>query len=250
MLPLTELVKRRFGRGFRPVPGRDVYLASYPRSGNTWLRALAFVLEMDRMPTSLGEVDLYVPDLHYTAVRRKIRKRPRYVVKTHEIRRGEVGEAIYIVRDPVSVLGSYFRYVCQVERRELELEAFITYCLCGRVWPGSWSEHALSWCHPAHSGVSVIRYEDMTQHADSAVEAFSARLGHTPEKTRSALAMLDIDTMKRLDANGHREYLNKQGGGWFVGSSTDADHKRAIRNLIERHRPETLELAARFGYDV
>ena len=131
------------------VPADDqqrIWLASYPRSGNTMLRYLLNQV-FDLKTTSLydGDTRLFgavagVPELvgHYDrgAVGHGSGGPSGYAfVKTHEPPI-DSGPAIYIVRDGRSALVSYMHYLRRAEGVAVDLPSIIK----GEVWPGSWSE--------------------------------------------------------------------------------------------------------------
>ncbi|HEX4589745.1 MAG TPA: hypothetical protein VH120_07440, partial [Gemmataceae bacterium] len=72
MSKLTQFVRRIMSsttpqRGgchlFAPGPD-DVYLASYPRSGNTWLRAVVAEIMFGSSGANIADLDRYVPDIY------------------------------------------------------------------------------------------------------------------------------------------------------------------------------------------
>lgn len=68
---------------FRPS-SEDIFLVSYPRSGNTWMRTLLTYLIFKINPDSLNNLKYYVPDIYYKIPINKMIKSEAYVVKSHE----------------------------------------------------------------------------------------------------------------------------------------------------------------------
>ena len=86
----------------------DIFLVSYPKSGNTWLRFLiGNVLFEDFNFKNMEEL---IPDI-YVNNNSKLKKftSPR-ILKSHEYFDPRYSKVIYIVRDPRSVFVSYFEY--------------------------------------------------------------------------------------------------------------------------------------------
>ncbi len=130
---------------FVPDPAaRDVFLASYPRSGNTWLRAIVFAIEMGRPPDSLTEIDYYVPDGSITRSKlsRNLRQK-RFIVKTHNVYQAGYRKFVYVIRNPINSLESYYRFQNKMSDREIPLETFAADAVCGRIWPCPWDEHVV-----------------------------------------------------------------------------------------------------------
>ena len=106
---LTLLAFERPGRNL-DVLGDDVYLVSYPKSGNTWLRFLVGNLVRPDSRVTFANLEERVPDI-YTARQRHLKKvtRPRYL-KSHEPFDARYPRVIYMGRDPRDVLLSYQRH--------------------------------------------------------------------------------------------------------------------------------------------
>jgi hypothetical protein len=86
---------------FSPKLDREYYLASHSRSGNTWLRAIIFYLELGRKPINLAEIDYQVIDDHYKINEYQLLAREdRYIVKTHHPRHHIPRNYVYIARNP------------------------------------------------------------------------------------------------------------------------------------------------------
>src|SRR3954463_3484081 len=81
---------------FVPNPERDVFLVSYPRSGNTWMRAVVACIETGVVPPDLLALDYVVPDMHLKTLRNRMVPRPRYIVKSHSAWTESYTKVIYI----------------------------------------------------------------------------------------------------------------------------------------------------------
>jgi hypothetical protein len=156
-----------------------VHLASYPRSGNTWLRNL-IEFYFDRRVSSLyaegqdnfavegnGKNDLFVAYRNLFApikTRKKlmndigeifssdlrgllINLDDHFFVKTHELpyERFIPGEAVvYIVRHPAATIWSYYNYLLD-QKTEGSDSLTLDDVIWGRVPFGSWSAHVEAW---------------------------------------------------------------------------------------------------------
>src|SRR5947209_8963847 len=166
----TRLLLRKnpAGRGLTVFPD-DVFLVSYPRSGNTWTRFLIGNLIYDADPITFANVESRIPEI-YLFPNPKLRSlaRPR-VLKSHEYFDPRYGTTIYIVRDPRDVAVSTYHY--SIKRRDIpddcSIAAFIPRFLRGEFFVdwGTWAEHVASW-HSTRNGRNdflLLRYEDMLQ---------------------------------------------------------------------------------------
>jgi len=179
--------------------GAIVWLASYPKSGNTW--TLAFLHNLlqpqegsydinDLRRIAVGEDDdpwydgLPKPlEMCTLAEKAQIRVLAHHriaeaavdlvFVKTHSavvtefgsssISRDVTAGAIYVVRNPLDVVVSIAHVqggTIDAAIAQLNTAAFRRSNRTA-VPQGSWSEHVKSWTHKAHSALIVMRYEDM-----------------------------------------------------------------------------------------
>src|SRR5215831_10005136 len=80
----------------------DVHLASYPRSGNTWLRAVIAEIMFGDSGANIKDLDRYVPDIYVPQLRASVVPATFHVIKTHEPyhheQRRRLKQSIYIVR--------------------------------------------------------------------------------------------------------------------------------------------------------
>jgi hypothetical protein len=122
-------------------------LASFPRSGNTWLRSMI----EQASGRSCGSVydDRIMP-----------RPRTGIVIKTHELDRDRYTRAIHMVRDPFDTVESYFHW-----RREIGGETTLAWDDHLQETVPRWAAHTRHWLE-ATCPVHRLRYEDL--HADTA----------------------------------------------------------------------------------
>jgi hypothetical protein len=138
-----------------------VWLASYPRSGNTFLRTILWqcfgLRSASIYPDDLGgnkKLEEYVGHIEHSADHRiRFPENSIPLVKTHE-HPSDSNPAIYIIRDGRAACVSLWNFYDQ----SLPLEAIIA----GQHRFGTWSNHVLSW-NPWHRPRTLLlKYEDMT----------------------------------------------------------------------------------------
>lgn len=168
--PASRLARRLAGKILRRrpyyLPRRvlpdDVYLVSYPRSGNTWTRMLVgnYLERGDCSPERLTYV---VPDIHVDPALCDDVPRPRFI-KSHVAFVPDYPRVVYIARDGRDVAVSYYFY--RLRGRSLEpgttFSAFLADFNRGAVAFGSWSDHVSSWLdHGTEDSLLLVRYEDL-----------------------------------------------------------------------------------------
>src|SRR5215469_11705139 len=97
------------GRGATVYPD-DVFLVSYPRSGNTWTRFLLGNLIDQKIPVSFSNIESRIPEIYFNPDR-FLRQLPRpRMLKSHECFQPHYPHVIYIVRDPRDVAISFYHH--------------------------------------------------------------------------------------------------------------------------------------------
>jgi Sulfotransferase domain len=246
------------GEQFKAGPD-DVYLASYPRSGNTWLRAVIAEIMFGNSGANIADLDRIVPDLHVPPLNDSVIPAKFHAVKTHEPyhhqHRARLKRVIYILRDPRDVAISFYRYSHGLGNYEGTLDAFLTDWLAGRIWPCSWREHVLSWTDAWGAAslpeVIVLRYEDMLQKPEDHVLAIAQFLGYSLDQSRLSEVVLRTtsDEMRRKEKAGMRKTESAK-GFQFIGSAKAGGWRNALSERQEALISESLSsLMSRFGYD-
>jgi len=193
------------GRNLAVVPD-DVFLVSYPKSGNTWTRFLIGNLLYAEQHPDWGNIDRLIPAPEVMTKRDFERMaRPR-VIRTHDAFDPRYKQVIYIVRDPRDVALSQFYHH---RKRKLiddnhSFESFLPRFLAGETnGHGSWKQNVASWLAARYGDPRflLLRYEDMI--ADTARELAEVcrflRVEVTPEKLAKAVEQCSPTEMRKLE---------------------------------------------------
>jgi hypothetical protein len=191
----------------------DVWIVSYPRSGNTWTRFLIANLTANGRAVDWKNIERLVPDI-YINRDPDLRKlpRPRYL-KSHEPYRPEYRRVLLIVRDPRDVVVSYYHFSRKRKEATADggIEAFVDTFLAGRVDDyGNWGENVGSWlgARRGTANFSMFRYEDLIQDPEREVAkiAEALELNIDAALVRHAVENSDADNMRRLESSQHQEH--------------------------------------------
>lgn len=222
-------------RNFR-VYADDTFLASYPRSGNTWTRFLIANLVYPQEKVSFLNIEKLIPDTSSQSSRAlKHTQRPR-LIKTHQYFEHRYPKVIYIVRDPRDVALSYYdfqRKYMQIEDGH-PLERYVDDFVHGRLgsedW-GTWGENVASWIYTRgwRKEFLLLRYEDMLKDTLFELGRIACFLGIEPEpsRLRRAITLSSADRMRELEKAEQDEWIGTkkrrkdipfvrvaQAGGW------------------------------------
>ena len=165
---------------FKPRPD-DVYLASYMRSGTTWLQMIAYQLTTD------GNMDFrHITDpIPYferaLGMGRNLNELPsprlfKTHLRYHQLPKGNY-RRIYVARNGKDVMVSCFHFFRNYSPYKGSWEQFFGQFLAGTVPHKSWFRHVAEWsAHAADPNVLFIRYEDLTNHFERTVRRIAAFL--------------------------------------------------------------------------
>ena len=190
----------------------DVFLVSYPRSGNTWVRfLLANVVESDAVqPIDFHSVHSVIPD-HGIREHRQLTEAladPR-IIKSHSAFEHRFQRVIYLVRDGRDVMVSYYDYETKHQRFDGSFRDFL---LSSQLPYGLWADHVQSWLN-AREGIDllVVRYEDLLQDAQHELERMTRFVGidSTPDTLERAVRLSAFDQMQKIEQTRGRPYGDK-----------------------------------------
>src|ERR1035438_4061948 len=105
------------GRNLDVLPD-DVFILSFPKSGNTWTRFLIANLIYPETPADFSNINRLIPDPEAMS-KRDLAKMPRpRIIKSHQYFDPRYPRIIFIVRDPRDVLLSTYHF--QRKRRVID----------------------------------------------------------------------------------------------------------------------------------
>jgi hypothetical protein len=258
-----------------------VWIASYPRSGNTWMRFLLANLLYGRVESSVRLQEL-VPDIHRGVSGGQIHGNRKTLIKTHwrflpdlPLREDTIG-VIHIFRHPLDVLVSNLNYVMlrgnlparltnEEARQAFERRWIDDYIAAGGYarWRemgfGSWEENVRSWTEDALPYPRlVLRYEDMRADIAGTVAKVIRFLGIEADgpTVAAAIERSSFEAMRALE----EEEIAEARPGIFFDPSQRASLAAGLRfvrgagrdPLSPAQRQRALErfaaLMARLGY--
>jgi hypothetical protein len=220
--------KQLAGRGLTVFPD-DVFIVSYPRSGNTWTRFLISNLIYQDEPTTFANIESRIPEIYFNPDHMmRALPRPR-ILKSHECFDPRCRQVIYIVRDPRDVAVSFYHHNVKAGniRDDYPMDDFIPRFIAAEFdtrW-GSWEENVRSWLALRHNhpGFMMLRYEEMKK--DSAGQLL--QIGEFLQKC--SFPNLDLSSSKlqqavELSSSDRMRVLEKeQGTKWVLTKQTRHD---------------------------
>jgi hypothetical protein len=219
----------------------DIVIASYPRSGTTWLQMLLHQLCTDGEMT-FGHISQRQPWLErQRGSHPLVQQRPagRRIFKTHlEQRQMAKGPAkhIYVYRDGRDVAVSYFHFYRTQLGFPGSFDDFFVKFMAGDVQYGTWFRHVHEWLTRSDPNATLfIRYEDMKADLDHTTRSIAKFCGIelTDEIAARVRERCDIRFMKQHQKqfNHWSEVLweNKIQPDAFIGAGKVGDGQQVLK---------------------
>lgn len=220
--PTVEISNPTLDReNFLPISktyDNDIFIAGYPKSGNTWMQNLIsgilFGIDTAYLPDRLTQE--LVPDVHV----KKYYKRFSEITffKTHQKPQPHMKRVIHLVRDGRDVMCSYFamnkglNFGFSLEEMVLEEKGLFL---------STWQEHTREWIeNPYKAEILVVKYEDLVRNTEKEIKKILmfAQINRPDETIKSSITGNSFSQMVRKE----KEF------GW------DPNQTRPSSNFIRR----------------
>ena len=228
----------------------DIFFASYPRSGSTWMRFLLYE-SIAGESSGFGNVNQSIPDVKEHKIGVPLMPNGGRLIKTHEVYHPEYKKAVYLVRDPRDVALSEYAYQTALGLVDQPLDEYLRVFLTKGVNPfSSWSAHVESWLSAPLSteNLLVVKFEDLRRDTVKGVADVIRFFGIEPneERIRQAIANNSVERMKAKEkespqrASKKGQFIRSGSVGGWRGSMTEAQVKVV--------RDNATDLLNRLGY--
>ena len=145
------------------IKKNDVYLVSYPKSGNTWMRFLLinYVFNSRRDQLIYNDLENFIPSIHKSTASHINNLKGFRIIKSHFVKL-HYPKIVYIVRDGRDALVSYYYYTMQLRGFKGTFEDFYNFDLNSGA--ETWDQHlnkALSYKNKKPDKILIVKYEDL-----------------------------------------------------------------------------------------
>jgi hypothetical protein len=223
MLPTYRLLRAKAARTKLRVPRvwswhvglkpQDIFQASYPRSGSTWLRFILFEI-LKGEEAGFGKIDKCIPEIHQHRGVPPILPEGGRLIKTHEQYRKEYTRSVLLVRDIRDVLLSSHARSVELGLAPLvskgDFDSFMMAMLKGTALQmGSWQEHTRTWLDSPlakNGNLMVVRYEDLRKKPEQVLGQLLEFLGVTADSRiiRKAIEDNSLQQMRAKEDKSRR----------------------------------------------
>lgn len=234
----------------------DLFIVSYPRSGNTWLRFLLSTCIHNINNVDFNNLEHYAPDIYQNSNSYLLSlERPR-LIKSHEKHNPGYGNVVYCYRDVRNVLVSFYYYL-KKQGANVSFDCFFDGFIAGNIFRhlsfGDWGENVSGWLEHLDSG-SVVKYEDLLSDTKGAMIALLKALNRDPDEqlVDKAVRKYEMNNMRKLELSSRDvSYLEKNREIPFVGGGKADDWKEICSSrqidILTRKYGNLLE---QLGYEV
>ncbi len=182
-MAIYKKIKNRFFKNHNPsklnfeINENDVFLISYPKSGNTWLRYLIANL-IKGEAVEYHELESYIPSIYRSIEKIQSASGPR-IIKSHEAGYEKGMKVVYVVRDGRDALVSYYHFLKDVKSYTGSFSEFLNSSLHSESY-GSWGQHvlnAIEYKNEAPNNVLILKYEDVKLNSESMLKKVASFIG-------------------------------------------------------------------------
>ncbi|MHA6279845.1 sulfotransferase domain-containing protein [Salinimicrobium sp. CAU 1759] len=179
---------------------QDVFIAGFPKSGNTWVQnlvsGLLFGIDTMYLPDSLTQE--LVPDVHYKKVYKRFLDFTCF--KTHHLPDEKYRRVIYLTRDPRDVMVSYFFFKKNFFA-EVPFEDMIK---PERSFLIQWKKHTQEWMkNPYDAEILHIKFEDLVKNTNYELKRMGdfLRINRPEEMLARVVAGNNFQIMQQKENN-------------------------------------------------
>lgn len=203
----------------------DVYIVEFPKSGVTWLSTLIANINLQisnktKENITFYNIHQYVPDIHTSL---DISYSPPWSVpnfrfiKSHDVHNKNYNFVIYIIRNPLNVMNSYYIFIKQLGGFNGTFDSFVKHPQLGIE---AWLNHVNSWLDrgPTSQKLHLVKYESLVKQPLEEMKKIYENLGLSINDSilLKSINYSDINNMiitEQYHKNNNPNYLNFQ----FIG---------------------------------
>lgn len=185
----------------------DFYIVDFPKSGVTWLCCLIANIALLRSNVSetatFNSVHIYIPDIQAD---RNIgfapySSPPVRFLKSHSMYNSNYNYILYLVRNPINVMQSYYRFCVELGVFKHD---YVQFCRDPHLGIPAWKKHIRSWLFDrkiTHQSFQLIKYEDLVSQPFAELSHFLDCYGWScsDEIIREAIIRSDKSSMRRSE---------------------------------------------------
>jgi hypothetical protein len=226
----------------------DIFLAGYPKSGNTWMQnlvvALLYGIDLEKVPYT------FIHELVPGPRRRYYRRYSTPALfKTHDLPKPQHRRVIYIVRDGRDVMVSYQHFYNTIHRTS---KTALELLQDKRLYPSQWHRHVRRWLNNPHGAdLLIVKYEDLKRDTVGELRRLCAFMGLERDEAalQHAAAQGAFDAMRQREQVFGMENPRWPKDASFVRSGQIGGHTKDLPpDALEYFMRKAAPVMAQLGY--
>lgn len=187
----------------------DLYIVEFPKSGITWFSTIIASFywikdQRSKFPTHFS-LEQVIADVHKTKNIVVPEVYPYHrTIKSHANYNSNYRNVVYLIRNPFSVMQSYYFFATSRKEYSGSFESFVA---DPRFGISAWNEHVESWLNPPKEpNLQLIRYEDILEKPKETLSKLFLSIGFkfTESELERAIELADFNEMK-VDNNRYKD---------------------------------------------
>ena len=251
---ISKIADNDFLTPINQTEPQDVFIAGFPKSGNTWMQSLVagllYGIDTEYMPDKLAQE--IVPDVHT----RNYYKRFGTInfFKTHHLPQPHYKKVIYLVRDGRDAIVSYYHFNkkhgsnCSLQKMLLNGT---------EIFPSKWHIHASEWLkNPYNAEIITIRYEDLINQPLIELKKICSfiKINRSNELLTKVIEGNKIDKMRdrviKTGGMGHHAWQGDKASNFFRKGKIGGYKDEIPKELITYFNNEAYEQLIHFNYQI
>lgn len=234
----------------------DIYLVSFPRSGNTWASFLVANVINEylnlNMQVNFYNLHFFVPDVSFSKdIPENLQFPPfRRIIKSHYGFSPYYKNVILLIRDPRDVMVSYYHYRRNLNQFPGDLSSFVKNRKYGI---RTWVRHTESWLNKSYpgQGLQLFFYEDFRQNPEKELERLFKLMGFNlgAEIIKKSAEKASFENMRKSEKDTLSYSIKKFEKFKFVRRGKNEQGKKELKDkdveFIKRIAGDTM---AKLGY--
>lgn len=224
----------------------DLYIVEFPKGGITWFSTIianiCFLEEGIDKQATYYNLEQFIGDIHINKIIDENHSIFPYhrIIKSHDVYNPYYRHVIYLVRNPFSVMNSYYHYSLNNKYFNGTFEEFVKNQSYGiKIW----KEHVSKWINPnKEMKFHLVRYEDLQDNPVNTMNNLFENLGFVIEavKIEKAIEMSSFDNMKKKN-NHYKKFSPARQYDFVREGKKNIEINDEIKNYIIEETKEILE---------
>ncbi|GFQ67660.1 hypothetical protein TNCT_736801 [Trichonephila clavata] len=236
----------------------DIIISTYPKTGTTWIQYIVYeILNNGKVPPSQSEMRSIMPYMEASGTEILEKLKPHRVLKYHLpfnlTPYNPKTKYITIIRNPYGVLVSYYHFLRQITKVNLQFDDLFDAFVKGKCVYGDYFDNILSWYeHKDDNNILLLSYEKLKKDPRKGLLLISSFLGYDLQgKEERIQQILKHTSFEYMKANvktiekddGHQENKKTDENervNFFRGGSTGdkKQHFTEAQEIILKNRIE------------